>query len=127
MMTRVASFARDTPVALLTKGTVLEPLGFTSRIKTVPPLTAYWIFISPTTFSSRARALVCVLIFSMTPEANEMAGRTQALSPLWIPASSICSMIPATTVSVPSEMASTSISVAASRKLSMRIGLPGET
>ena len=48
-----------------------------------------------------------------------MAGSTHALSPEWIPASSICSIIPARNNSSPSYRASTSISIASSRNLSI--------
>ncbi len=51
----------------------------------------------------------------------------QALSPEWIPASSICSMIAPMRTSRPSQTASTSISTAFWRKSSMRIGCSGDT
>ena len=43
---------------------------------------------------------------------SECGGREQALSPEWMPASSMCSMMPATNVSLPSERQSTSTSMA---------------
>ncbi len=51
-MTLVASLARGTPIALLTKGTVREARGDLQQIKN-SLLTAYWMFIRPTTCSSR--------------------------------------------------------------------------
>ena len=55
--------------------------------------------------------------------ANERlgAGRTQAESPEWTPASSTCCMTAATYVSAPSQSASTSTSTACSTKRSTRI------
>jgi len=50
------------------------------------------------------------------------AGSTQEESPEWIPASSMCCMMPAITTSSPSASASTSTSVASSRKWSIRMG-----
>jgi hypothetical protein len=50
-------------------------------------------------------------------------GITQELSPEWMPASSMCSMMPPiTTAPVTSATASTSSSTASSRNLSIRIG-----
>ncbi|OQC72545.1 MAG: hypothetical protein BWX45_00878 [Deltaproteobacteria bacterium ADurb.Bin002] len=40
-MTRVASFASGTPMALLTKGTVRDARGLTSRTYSLPSLIAY--------------------------------------------------------------------------------------
>ncbi len=54
-------------------------------------------------------------------------GTTQELSPEWMPASSMCSMMPPmTTAPVASATASTSNSKASSRNLSISIGCPGE-
>src|SRR5204863_6223508 len=57
-VTAAASRASDTPVALLTNGTVREARGFTSSTYTTPSLMAYWTLISPTTPSASANALV---------------------------------------------------------------------
>ena len=54
-------------------------------------------------------------------------GSTQAESPEWMPASSMCCMTPPMTQRVPSEMASTSASNASSRKLSISTGCSGAT
>ena len=51
----------------------------------------------------------------------------QAESPEWTPASSMCSMMPATITWSPSAMASTSTSVASSRKRSISTGCPWAT
>ena len=127
IITLVAILAKGIPVALLTNGTVLEALGLTSRTYTRSSLTAYWMFIRPTTFSSRARATVFFRICSSVFALKCIVGSTQALSPLWTPASSMCSMIPPIRVSVPSDKASTSTSMAFSRKRSINMGLPGDT
>ena len=57
-ITCVARRGRGTPVALETNGAVREARGFTSRMNTIPSLTANWMFIRPTTRSSLARATV---------------------------------------------------------------------
>ena len=54
-------------------------------------------------------------------------GITQAESPEWTPACSMCSMTAGTNASVPSAMASASASMAFSRNLSIRIGPSGVT
>ena len=56
-----------------------------------------------------------------------IGGITQAESPEWIPASSMCSMMAGTNASSPSAMASASTSMAFSRNLSIRMGRLGET
>ena len=66
-------------------------------------------------------------ISSTTSLGRVQGGREQAESPEWIPASSMCSMIPAMNTSLPSERASTSISTASFRNRSMRIGAPPAT
>ncbi|MBA1343652.1 MAG: hypothetical protein C5S52_08665 [ANME-2 cluster archaeon] len=53
---------------------------------------------------------------------SDCGGITQAESPEWIPASSMCSMIAPIRTSVPSETASQSISTAPSRKSSIKTG-----
>ena len=72
-------------------------------------------------------SFVWVSIRARSSGGKVIVGSEQALSPEWIPASSMCSMIPATTVVFPSLIASTSTSIASSRNLSIRIGWPGET
>ena len=117
--------AQGTPVALETNGTVREALGLTSNRYSRPSLTAYWMFIRPRTPISKARAWVAWRISSIMALPRVWAGRTQAESPECTPACSICSMMPATTQSSPSHTASTSISTASSRNLSMRMGWSG--
>ena len=51
----------------------------------------------------------------MVSGESERGGSEQAESPEWMPASSICSMIPAMNTSRPSQSASTSISIASER------------
>ena len=51
-----------------------------------------WLLIA----SLLLAAIVCIPIVVRIAKGREWGGRTQALSPEWIPASSICSMIPAT-------------------------------
>src|SRR3990172_8338071 len=62
-ITFAAIFAIGIPIALLTKGTVLEARGFTSSTYTVLSLIAYCILIRPTTFS--ASAIICVCFFDL--------------------------------------------------------------
>ena len=52
---------------------------------------------------------------------SECGGSTQAESPEWMPASSTCCMIPPIQTSSPSQIASTSTSIAFSRKRSRKI------
>ena len=111
---------------MLTNGTVREARGLTSSTYTTRSLMANWMFISPTTPSSSAIARVCSRIASSSRPLTDQGGSEQAESPEWMPASSMCSMIPPITTVVPSEMASTSISMASSRNLSTRIGWSGE-
>jgi hypothetical protein len=54
-----------------------------------------------------------------------IGGNAHAESPEWIPASSMCSMIPPRYISVPSNRASTSISMASSRNRSTSTGCSG--
>ena len=63
---------------------------------------------------------------SSTAAGSECGGMTQAESPEWMPASSMCSMIPPTTTVSPSARQSTSTSIASSRNLSIRIGCSPE-
>ena len=60
----------------------------------------------------------CSLIRSTISGPSECGGSTQALSPEWIPASSTCCMMPPIQTSSPSQSASTSTSIASSRKRS---------
>ena len=50
-------------------------------------------------------------MFSIIFSEREYGGRVQVESPEWIPASSICSIIPAIKIFLPSEIASTSTSI----------------
>ena len=61
-----------------------------------PSLIAYCTFIRPTTPS--ALAIASVWPFSSVTVAGDRlyGGREQALSPEWMPASSMCSITPAT-------------------------------
>ena len=88
---------------------------------------AYWMFIKPTTFSSIAILRVYSWIVSMCFCGIEVGGITQAESPEWTPASSMCSITAGTNASVPSAIASASASIAFSRNLSIRIGRSGDT
>ena len=70
-------------------------------------------FIRPRTFSARAMASVWRFSSAMVSGFSEKGGSEQALSPECTPASSMCSMTPATnTAPSPSQSASTSTSVA---------------
>ena len=114
--------ASGAPIALLTKGTVREALGFASITKSSPPATAYWTLIRPITPSSSAILRVVSRISSSISSPRLIGGITQAESPEWTPASSTCCITPATTQRSPSASASTSTSIAFSRKRSKRSG-----
>jgi hypothetical protein len=76
---------------------------------------AYCTFIRPTTFRASAISRVWRSISARISGDSERDGSEQAESPEWMPASSMCSMMPATNTPLPSAMASTSISVASER------------
>ncbi len=76
----------------------------------------------PTTPSSFAILRVYSLMVSRCLSGIVTGGITQAESPEWTPACSICSITAGTKVSAPSERASASASRAFSRNRSMRIG-----
>ena len=80
-----------------------------------PSLIANCTFMSPTTCSASASSRVCRPSSASVAASSEYGGSEQALSPEWMPASSMCSMMPATKVSVPSERQSTSTSTASVR------------
>jgi hypothetical protein len=103
-------------MALLTKGTVRLARGFTSRTNTSPSFTANCTFMSPRTSSASARIFVCRSISSTTRRGSVVGGSEQAESPECTPACSMCSMIPPMSTRSPSQMASTSTSMASSRK-----------
>ena len=84
------------------------------------------MFIRPMTFSSRARSFAARTISALIESLSENDGITQAESPEWMPACSMCSMIAPTTDVSPSLMQSTSTSVALSRKRSTSTGRSGE-
>ena len=64
---------------------------------------------------------------SMSLRPNVTGGSAHAESPEWMPASSMCSMIPPMYTSVPSHSASTSISMASSRNRSTSTGCSGDS
>ena len=117
-MIRQASLASGSPTALETNGTVLEARGLASITYSSPAWIAYWTFISPTTPIASAISRVAARICSSISSPSECGGSTQALSPECTPASSTCCMIPPIQTSLPSQRASTSTSMASSRKRS---------
>ena len=121
-MTSAAALASGTPVALETKGTVREARGFASRTYSTSETSAYCTLSRPRTPTPRAMASVERRIRSISWSDRLTGGSTQAESPEWMPASSMCSMTPPRYISSPSNRASTSISTASSRNRSMRIG-----
>ena len=127
-ITRAATFTSGTPVALATNGTVRLARGLASITKTWPALspsrfTANWTLIRPRTSSASAKARVWPSMTAIVSAESEYGGMAQAESPECTPASSTCSMIPPITISpVWSRMASTSTSVASSRKRSTSTG-----
>ena len=70
-----------------------------------PSLIAYCTFIRPPTSSASASAVVCRSSAAMVSGESERGGSEQAESPEWMPASSICSMMPAMNTSRPSQSA----------------------
>ena len=80
-ITRAASFAKGTPVVLLTKGIVRDARGLTSRINISSPLTANWMLIKPITPNSQARLCVCFFMSETISGFMEKVGSEQALSP----------------------------------------------
>src|SRR5438876_611019 len=88
---------------------------------------ANWTFIRPTTPSFLAMRRVCSRIVCRWRPGQMNGGTTHELSPEWMPASSMCSMMPPiTTAPVRSAMASTSNSNASSRNLSTSTGCSGD-
>ena len=73
-------------------------------------------------WSSRQRVSVVATIFALMPSSMSEAGYTAILSPECIPVRSTCSMMPGISISSPSQMASTSISMP-ERYLSISTGL----
>ncbi len=115
------------PVAFDRYGTVRDARGFTSSTYTMSSFTANCVFIRPMTLSARAMRRVYSRIVAMCASLNWNGGTTHELSPEWMPACSMCSMMPPmSTAPDASASASTSISVASSRNLSIRIGCSGE-
>ena len=129
----VAILATGFPIALDTKGIVLEALGLASKINNSFPslfkfLTANCKLIKPTTFNLFAINFVHFFTVSIVFWDKEIEGKQQAESPEWIPAGSTCSISPAITIEpVTSHNASTSISIALLKYWSKRIGWSGET
>ena len=123
-MMRQASLASGSPTALETNGTVREARGFASITDSCPACTANWMFTSPLTPIASEISRVAARICSSISSPSECGGSTQALSPECTPASSTCCMIPPTHTSRPSQRASTSTSVAFSRKRSRKISPP---
>ena len=122
-MTRLATFANGTPVALATNGTVRLARGFASMTYTVEPATANCTLSRPITLRALAITRVYDSTASITHGSSVGGGIAQAESPECTPASSTCSMTPPMSTSpLASRIASTSISVASSRKRSISTG-----
>ncbi len=116
---RQAIFASGTPTAFDTNGTVREARGLASiTYSSSSPYTANWMLISPTTPSRSASRRVASSTRASISVPSDIVGMTQAESPECTPASSTCCMIPPIATSSPSQSASTSISIASSRKRS---------
>ena len=125
---RAACAARGAPTAFATKGTVRDARGLASMMKTSPSWTAYWMLSRPTTPRARAMAGVHSRMVARAASGMVWVGMEQAESPEWTPACSMCCRMPAiATAPSLSHSASTSISSARSRYLSMRTGLVGST
>ena len=88
-----AILARGTLVALLTKGIVRLALGLTSNTYISPSLYANCKLIKPLTFNLIDSFSVILIISSIASVVILYGGKTQAESPEWTPASSICCII----------------------------------
>lgn len=89
------------------------------------PASANWMLIRPRTPTPLAMPSVEARSRLMSNPPSVIGGRAHAESPEWMPASSMCSMTPPRYSSSPSYRASTSISIASSRKRSTRTGRDG--
>ena len=90
---------------------------------TVSPWIANWVFIRPTTWSSRAIAVTWRRSSSWIVALSEYGGSEHEESPECTPASSMCSMMPPiSTAPSASAITSTSTSTAWSRKRSSSTG-----
>src|SRR5690606_25034521 len=114
------------PIAFAINGTVREARGLASITYTSSPFTANWIFNNPLTLSAFANRIEYSSIFCCTFSDKLNGGSTAEESPEWIPAGSICSIIPMIWTSSPSQIESDSASSARSKKWSIRISLPGK-
>ena len=121
-MTRAAALDIEVPVALDTNGTVRDARGFASSTYRTSETSAYCTLSRPRTPTPFAMASVERRMRSISAVDSDTGGSTQAESPEWMPASSMCSMTPPRNISSPSYRASTSISIASSRKRSMSSG-----
>ena len=90
-----ATLASGTPVAFDRYGTVRDARGFTSSTYTTSSLTANCVFISPMTFErARDAARVVANRRDVARRSSWNGGTTHELSPEWMPACSMCSMMP---------------------------------
>ena len=122
-ITRLATIAKGTPVALATNGTVRLARGFASMTYTLLSATANCTLMSPRTSSAAAILCTYSLMVDKACVDSVWAGSAHAESPEWMPASSTCSITPPMSTSpVWSRMASTSTSVAPCKKRSMSTG-----
>ena len=101
-MMRAAALEIGTPVALATNGTVREARGLASRTYSTSWARANWTFMRPRTPIPWASFSVASRTRSSSSSPSVTGGRVQAESPEWIPASSMCSMIPPRYISSPS-------------------------
>ena len=107
-------------------GVVRDALGFASITNTSPFFIANWILISP--FICNALAIFSAyssIVWTIKGDKLN-SGNTALLSPLWMPAGSICSITPITWKSSPSKIASISASWQRSKKWSIKILLLGK-
>ncbi len=88
---------------------------------------ANWMFMRPTTFSALASLRVCSRSSVWISGVRLFGGSEQPESPECTPACSTCSMMPPISTSSPSQQASTSTSIATSRKRSSSTGLSLDT
>ena len=104
-----------------------EARGLTSSTYTTPFWMANCTFMRPMTLSACAMRFVCSRSSPCSFIESAYGGSEHDESPECTPACSMCSMMPPISTSVPSQIASTSTSVARSRKRSSSTGLSLET
>ena len=96
VISQAAALATGRPVTFSTNGTERLARGLASRTYSRWPLKANWTLRMPTTPRARPRRAVASSTAATWSAPRVMGGSTQAESPEWMPASSMCSITPQT-------------------------------